>query len=254
MQLIDNPKGNYRFLTGIAPYSSGVTAIDGYEIVHVTLKTLLSYRMGFELIDEYLSSLGRPRHALCGIELRSPKPFSFEGFAEYNQGYQDILADWDLPFNGRNPIARTNIALEVGPPEEPSLYAFSYTVPCRETGLAPTFVIAGAGEFAEGKQLTPDGIVRAGETSIDAIQEKAERVMNIMQARLTGLNLTWADVTVVDIYTVHSLYPLLPETILKTMDHGVIHGVRWFYGRPPIVGLEFEMDMRGIRQDIVIDS
>ena len=27
MQLIENPQGNYRFLTGIAPYSAGVVAL-----------------------------------------------------------------------------------------------------------------------------------------------------------------------------------------------------------------------------------
>lgn len=38
MNHIDNRKGNYHFVSGIAPYSAGVVAMTGYEIIHVTLK------------------------------------------------------------------------------------------------------------------------------------------------------------------------------------------------------------------------
>ena len=37
--LIDNPRGGYRFLTGISPFSSGVVASDGHEVVHATPAT-----------------------------------------------------------------------------------------------------------------------------------------------------------------------------------------------------------------------
>jgi len=57
MELITNHKGNYHFLSGIAPFSSGVSAIEGYEIVHVTLKLPIPYHRGFDLIDEKGSSL-----------------------------------------------------------------------------------------------------------------------------------------------------------------------------------------------------
>ena len=252
MQLIQNPRGNYRFLTGIAPYSSGVAADDGYEIIHATMTKPAPYRRGFEIINEHLKAHCRQRQALCAIELRSPEPFSFEGFSEFNQGYQNILIDWDLIVDGINPIARTNIAPEVGPPEEPCLYAFSYTIPCKEAQNPNTFVVAGAGELAEGS-MSPEGIVRAGETDVDAMREKAAHVMGTMEARLSGLKLTWEHVKAVDIYTVHPLHPILEETILKPLKQAVIHGLRWFYGRPPIIGLEFEMDMRGIRRDIRLE-
>ncbi len=253
MQLIQNPRGNYRFLTGIAPYSSGVAADDGFEIVHAGLAQPVSYRKGFDIIHNHLKDHDRPRQALCAIELRSPEPFSFEGFAEFNQGYQDILADWDLILDGINPIARTNIAPEVGPSPEPCLYAFSYTIPCRKPRNPNTFVVAGAGELTEGS-LSPEGIIRAGETGEDAIREKAAHVMGIMRARLSGLKLSWEHVNAVDIYTVYPLHPILEETLLRPLQQAAIHGVRWFYGRPPIVGLEFEMDMRGIRREIRLDT
>ena len=249
MILTDNPIGNYRFLTGIAPYSSGVVAMPGYEIRHVTLRQPQPYRKGFELIARHLADQDRPRQALCAVELRSPRPFTFEGFAEFNRGYQNILTNWALLVEGQNPVARTNVAPEVNPPAEPALFAFSYTVPQDDSIVLPTFIVAGAGDLADGV-LSPDAIVRPGETSIEAMREKAAHVLGSMQARLAGLQATWPDVTSVDVYTIQPLQPILADTILKVMGMAAGRGVNWFYSRPPIVGLEFEMDMRGVRQEI----
>src|SRR5262245_54873376 len=129
MELIDNPRGGYRFITGGSAYSSGVVATPGYSIVHATLRQPLPYRQGFDLIDRHLQAQGRPRAALCAIELRSPQPWSFEGFDAFNQGYRQLLDQWELPVGTHNPVARTNVAPVLLPPAEPSLYACSYTVP-----------------------------------------------------------------------------------------------------------------------------
>src|SRR5258705_1083833 len=150
MPLIDNPRGGYRFLTGIAPYSSGVLAAPGYEIVRVILRAPLPYQVGFELIERYLADQGRPRAALCGVELRAPSPWSFEGFASFNADYQRLLATWDLLLDGHNPLARTNVAPQVAAPRLPALYAFSYSMLSAAPDLPMTFVIAGAGELPEG--------------------------------------------------------------------------------------------------------
>ena len=79
------------------------------------------------------------------IELRSPRPFSFGGFDEFNGAYRQLLESWGLLVDGVNPIARTNVAPVVGPPAEPSLFGFSYTVPSAASG-PPTFVVAGSGD------------------------------------------------------------------------------------------------------------
>jgi hypothetical protein len=246
MQLLDNPQGNYRFLTGIAPFSSGVVAMPGFEIIHTTLHRPLPYRQGFDLIARNLAEAGRPRQALCAMELRSPAPFTFAGFETFNQGYQAILADWNILLGDHNPVARTNIAPEIYPPAEPVLYAFSYTTPA-ETSLPLTFVVAGAGDI-RGSRHWPEDIVRHNETTIDAMREKAAHVMGIMQARLSGLGADWSQVTAVDVYTVHPLQPYLADEILAKIGPAAAHGLHWHYGRPPIIGLEFEMDMRGVRR------
>ena len=165
--LKDAKAGNYRFLPGIPAFSSGVVAMPGFEIVHATLAAPLPWREGFARIDRHLREAGRPRTALCGIMLRSPKPFTFDGFDEFNQGYRAVLGEWGILLDGDNPIPRTNVAPVVGAPGEPALYAFDYTV--AGTTAQPTFVVAGAGELrgrptsdgraAELWAVTPEGTI-----------------------------------------------------------------------------------------------
>ena len=251
MQLIENPQGNYRFLTGIAPYSAGVVALAGYEIVRVTLQTPVPYRQGFALIDGHLQAQGRPRPALCAVELRLPKPLSFAGFGEFNAGYRALLANWDILLGEHNPVARTNIAPAVDPPTEPALYAFSYTQPC-PANQPPTFIVAGAGDLRDQAQLSTTAVVRPGETSANALREKAACVMQVMQARLTGLGMNWAQATAVDIYTAQPLHSFLQSEILNVIGAATTHGVHWYYSHPPIIDLAFEMDVRGVRQELRI--
>ena len=248
MPLTDHPVGNYRFMPGIAPYSCGVVSVPGYEIVHVTFQKPVPYRLGFEKISQFLESRGRPKTSLCAIELRSPKPFTFAGFAAFNAEYAEILKDWGVFVNGVNPVARTNIAPVVCPPSEPSLYAFSFSAPCPKD-QPTTFVVAGAGELPEGV-LAREGIVALGDTTDQGLRTKAKFVMDLMEARLHGLGVDWSSVNVADVYTAHSLTPLLPEIVLGRIGASSIHGVLWHYSRPPIEEIEYEMDVRGTRTDL----
>jgi len=89
--LVENKRGNYSFLKGIAPYSAGVVAEAGFEVVHVRLPRYIPLRAGFDAVESHLKRAGRPLQAMCGMELRSPKPFSFTGFNQFNAGYIDVL-------------------------------------------------------------------------------------------------------------------------------------------------------------------
>ncbi|MBX2999879.1 MAG: hypothetical protein KF893_15265 [Caldilineaceae bacterium] len=250
MILIDNPHGNYRFLTGIAPYSAGVIAMPGFEIVRATLQRPIPYGAGFDLIEDYLAALDRPRAALCAVELRLPHALSFDGFSEFNASYQEILTRWDLIIDGRNPVARTNVAPAVAAPETPSLYAFSYTVPAETS--ATTFVVAGAGDLRDQADLSPAAVVRPGESSPDALREKASTVMGVMQGRLTGLGADWDGVTAVGIYTAQPVDSFLAEVVLQPIGRAAGHGVHWYVSHPPIADLVYEMDLRGVRIELRI--
>lgn len=247
--LIENRRGNFSFLKGISPYSAGAVASRGFEIVRARLDPPPALREGFQAIERRLEAVRRPKQALCGIELRSPRPFSFQGFADFNAGYVSVLKSWDVLQDGLNPVARTNVAPERNPPAEPVLYAFSYTVSTQSA--RQTFVVAGAGELPEGS-LDPHDVVRRGETSPAALAEKARYVMGLMDARLRGLAVQWPQVTDTDIYTVHSICGFLEREVLARIGAATLHGVTWHYARPPIVSVEYEMDVRGCQREIVI--
>jgi hypothetical protein len=247
--LIENAKGGFRFLRGIAPYSSGAVALAGYEVAHATLVPPEPYRKGFETIDRHFRQEGRPPEALCGIELRSPRPFTFPGFNEFNRSYLEMLEKRGILAGGLNPVARTNVAPEIDPPAEVLLYGFSYTVP--SNAKAPTFVVAGAGEL-KGERLDPSDIVRRGDLSQAGLQEKAAQVLRWMEERLRGLDAGWVDVTAVEVYTVHDIFPLMRKFLVPRLGAAGIHGVRWHFARPPIEEIEFEMDLRGCAREVVV--
>jgi hypothetical protein len=148
-------------------------------------------------------------------------------------------------------VARTNVAPGVDPPSEPVLYGFSYARPS-DRPLPPTFVVAGAGELPEGV-LRADAIVRAGDTSREGIAAKAAFVLGLMGSRLRGLGADWPLVTATDVYTVHPIDHLLPPSVLGCVGPAAAHGVRWFFSRPPIEGIEFEMDLHGVRTETRIE-
>ena len=249
MELIENEKWGYRFLTGIPPYSSGVVSMPGYEIIHVNFLRSIPLAEGFERVATHLADAGLEKTALCAMELRSPAAFSFEGFDEFNAGYIDTLRDWGILLPDHNPVARTNVAPIVGGPSEPGVYAFSYVMPSKRA--EPTFIVAGAGEVVR-QSLGTHHIVREGETTPDAMAEKAAHVLSVMKARLKGLGQDWSSVSLLHIYTSQCLDPYLQSTILENIAEAAIHGVNWHLSNPPIKGLEFEMDMRGVRQEIIL--
>lgn len=248
MSLIGCPLGHYQFLPGIEPYSSGVVADKGWEIVHARLEKPLHWLDGLTKIRQYLESIGRDRHALCAVELRCPEPHSMFGFVEFNREYRGLLEDWEMLVDDANPIARTNVAPVRRPPTQTVVYAFSYTIPSKTA--RPTLVVAGGGELRGG--LDSNNIVRAGETTDDAMAEKARCVVEIMRERLDALG-TDHDLTQINVYTSHDLRPVLDEVVITTLPAAAWTGVNWHFARPPIIDIEFEMDMRGVATDIVVE-
>jgi hypothetical protein len=247
--LRDHPTGDYRYMPGISAFSCGTVARPGHEIVHVTLGAPAPWRDGFARIERHLREVKRSKTALCGIELRSPAPFTFDGFATFNEGYRKLLAEWDILVGDDNPNPRTNVAPVAAAPSEPSLYAFSYTQPGATP--EPSFIVAGAGELKDRAQ-GPEGIVRHGDTSPDGMREKARFVMAIMQDRLRTLGGDWPRVTAIDIYTAEPIHHLVLDEVLKPAGAAAIHGVHWYPSRPPIRGLDYEMDMRGVARELVL--
>ena len=244
-------RGGYSFLPSVFQYSAGVAALPGYQIQRVRFNYPVPLADGFNFIERFIRSAGRPPTALCACELRSPAQFTEDGFRALNVSYASTLQKWGLFDGSVNPVARSNVCPAINPPSEPSFHAFSFTIKARYT--APTFVIAGSGEAPEEGSAGgyAQRAVRSGETNLDAIREKARFVLEEMERRLSGLGFGWPDTTVVQIYTVLDIHPLLPDEIARR--GAARSGVTWHYARPPILGLEYEMDCAGIRLETVAD-
>ena len=99
-------EGGFAFLEGVFSYSQGAVALDGYAIERACFARPLPVAEGFRRIATHLQGLGRPKTALCACELRSPRPFSFAGFGEFNRGYVAVLEQWGLFRDRRNAVAR----------------------------------------------------------------------------------------------------------------------------------------------------
>jgi len=223
-------EGGFAFLEGVFPYSQGAVALEGHAIERVRFARPLPLDEGFRRIAAHLESVGRPKTAFCACELRSPKPFSFSGFGEFNRGYVAVLERWGLFRDGRNAVARSNVAPAVDPPGEPSFYAFSYTVPAARG--ARDFVVAGSGEWPEGGRF-PEDIVQG-------LHNKVAWVLDMMEARMRGLGgFAFSEASAVQVYTVHPF----PMELVAQRAGSAIH---WHYCWPPIEGLEFEMDARSV--------
>jgi hypothetical protein len=240
----------YRYISGPFQYSAGVAAQPGYAIERVRFANPIPLIEGFRRIEGFLHAAGLPLTAFCACELRSPAPFTDAGFIAFNRDYVGTLERWGIVANDRNPVARSNVCPEIDPPATPSFHAFSYITSV--TAGPPSFVIAGSGEAQEGTGPYRDKTIRYGETSPDAIAEKGRFVLGVMEQRMAALDGGWGSTTAVQVYTVYDLYPFLGSEIAAR--GAARHGLTWQFCRPPVIGLEFEMDCRAVATERVVQS
>lgn len=245
---VEAPNSGYRFMPGVSQYSCGIAALPGFTIERVRFADPVPLKAGFARIAEILKQAGRPLTAFGACELRSPAPFTEEGFKAFNEIYIKTLIEWGIMKDGVNPVARSNVCPEIDPPAEPCFHAFSFTVPAKDA--APSFIVAGSGESAEGKANYRDHTVRLGDTSPEGMLEKARYVLGEMERRMSAFGGTWRAATAVQLYTVHDIHPFIASELGR---RGVLrNGLTWHFNRPPVVGLDYEMDCRCVHTERVV--
>jgi hypothetical protein len=242
--------GGYRFIEHAFQYSGGVAAEPGFAIERVRLARMLPLAEGFDAIEAHLKRHGRPPSALCACELRSPAQFTDAGFVAFNRHYVQRLERWGIFRDEVNPVARSNLCPEIGPPATPSLYAFCYTVPAGAGYARTDFVAAGSGEADGASGPYAERIVRYGDTSADGLCEKARFVLGAMERRMAALGRSWADVTATQLYTVFDIYRALANEFVRR--GATAPGLTWHYARPPVLGLDVEVDVRGVSHETVL--
>jgi hypothetical protein len=115
---------------------------------------------------------------------------------------------------------------------------------------AKSFVVAGSGESMEGQKSYSERAVRMGDRSPDGIREKARYVLGVMEKRMAALGFTWRDATATQVYSVYDFHHVVADEIAA---RGAIDGgLTWHFCRPPVDVLDYEMDVRGVRTEIVL--
>jgi hypothetical protein len=247
-EMIEFEPGGYFFIPGAEQYSAGVKAVRGLSVERVRFARPVPLASAFPEIARFLADEGRPLTSVCALELRSPAPFSESEFSAFSRIYRGGLEAWGLQRAGVIPVARSNVCPKIDPPAEPSVHAFSYTAARRlET---PTFVIAGSCEVPEGKPNYEDFIVRYGDVSPSAMREKAEWVLKEIERRLAAFASDWSETTAIQVYTIHDYFDFAESLMGARRIFG--NGLTWHLNRPPVVGLEFEMDCRRVQRELVI--
>lgn len=231
-QLTFHAPGGYYHLPRRIAFGDGVVAAPGFEIVHATFFNPLPFAQGLDAAVAHLKALGRPVAALCGAELRSPKPFTNAGFGEFNKTYVAKLEQLGVRADGVTPTTRSNVAPVLAAPAEVVLYAFSYSIPSPRK--EKTFVASGAADVDD------NGPVAAGDNSPEGIRTKARFVWGELAGVMNNLGVDPASATATNFYTAEALN----ANLLKIMHSEGIHGARWYYSLPPIEGLSFEVDVR----------
>ncbi len=245
--------GGYFYLPAVFQYSGGVAAAPGFAMVRQRFSKPLPLDQAFAALEQHLAAVGRPLTAFAHCELRSPAPFSEQGFVDFNRAYVQRLQSWGL-FDGGdsqdNPVARTNVCPMYDPPAAPAMYAFSYTVPATDKHSGG-FMVAGSGEASE-KAGEPyyARIVALHDNSPEGLARKVDNVIETMRLRLAGLGFDWSDANVAQIYTVQNIGHLVGPLMAA---RGIAPaGLCWHYARPPVQGLDYEMDVHGAASDSLI--
>ena len=84
------------------------------------------------------------------------------------------------------------------------------------------------------------------------MREKASYVMQVMEQRLAGLGGSWDLIDATDVYTIYPLDGILEEILLPPLGPARRHGIRWHYTRPPVVDIDFEMDLHGVVSEQIL--
>jgi hypothetical protein len=245
--------GGYRYIKAVFQYSGGVAAQPGYEIERARFARPLPLAEAFAAVEAHLASCSRPSTAFAACELRSPAPFTEQEFFEFNKAYVTTLERWGIYKGGAhpvNPVARTNVCPMYDKPAVPSMYAFSYTVPAARNPVRGSFIIAGGGEAREQGGSYRERIVRPDDTSPEGLREKLAFVLAEMERRLGLLGFSWRDAASTQAYTVQNIGHLVGEVLAAR--GACPAGLNWHYARPPVIGLEYEMDVRGAARELII--
>lgn len=225
--------GSYRFVVAPGrPFSSGIVADAGFDLVHAVFFRPVPLAAGLDAARQHVESSGRPATALAAFELRIPEPLSREGFDAFNEPYVERMAALGLRSGDHWVSARTNVSPTTAPVAEPSLYAFTYTVP-GGSRPQPAFRLSGATE------------TRTDGTAADRLRS----IVDALARPMSELGVSWEAATAINVYGASIA---AADEVASAFGAAALQGITWFPSRPPLRDFEFEIDARGVATELVI--
>ena len=237
------PDGGFRYLdAGIDFASPAVAALPGFAIERALLPATDDVEESYAAVRRALEQAARPMSALCGLELHSPKATPIGEFDEYSRFYLGKLDAWGiLKHDKTSPLARTNVVPVVSVAPYPVVVACSYTVPAPNDTV--DFVTAGTPEKPEGASH-PEGIVRPGQSSDDALLEKILCVTDVLEGRVERVGGLWDETAEFHFYSAHPTAFNRQRNVLRERGRLPRHGMTDHFAQPPVDDLELEADVR----------
>jgi hypothetical protein len=190
---------------------------------------------GLEAARRHVESAGRTAVAIAGFELRIPKQLSREGFTAFNAPYVERLAAMGLTSDDGPVTTRTNVAPTVPGVAEPSVHAFTYTVPGRGR-TAVAFRLSGAAE------TRTDGTAT----------ERLATIVDELDERMDELGVRWADATAASIYGPEGTMAAVDAGLLARVGAGGLRGLTWYPCHPPVEGIDYEIDAMGAGTELTL--
>ena len=240
--------GSFSYLPGGLAFSNGVLAEKDHRISEWEFAQPLPLASAFDRVGEELRRVGSDWTALVGVDLRSPVPFTPEGFARFNDDYLSVLGShYPLTDGQKPPFVRTNVSPIHNHLSEPCVRAVQ--VVQLQPGHQGDFVLSGVAENRGAP--TPENTVAYDDVSDSGMRAKVEFVATTLATRLAQLGLSGQDARIVDVYTTHRL-DWLADELTRTFGAIGRFGVHYWLASPPVTELEFEMGVKSISRRLIL--
>lgn len=237
MAVVHFAAGDYRFLAAPGrPFSGGVIADQGMTLVRATFRRPRPLEEGLTAAQRHVESHGRPVTAIAAFELRSPAPFTPEGFDAFNAPYVERLRTVGLTAEPNQPTARTNVAPTTVAVGEPSVHAFTYTGPASDAG--PAFRMSGS---AETRRTGSD-------------DDRLRSIVETLSAWMAELGVGWEMATAINLYASDLPAAGMANELARSFGEGSLHGIKWYPSLPPVQDLRFELDVRRVSQELILEA
>jgi hypothetical protein len=245
---IVHESGGYCYIPSLPFASAGVASLPGMAIVRGIFAEPQPLDRALDATERHLAGIGRRIDAVCGVELRMPEVLTWSQFEGFNTAYVHELEQRGLLRQGAPPFTRTNV-VPAGSVAVHGVVALSYTVEADRS--QPGFVISGTPEMTPGAAY-PDNILRRGDTSREALLDKARCAVKAVQARIKQLGVTWDDACRVHLYSRWQLALDLRRLVLARIGVDPVDGIVVHDSEPPVFELELEVDVRSYISEVAI--